>query len=238
MDLYSSLAIIILAALVHASFQLSVSMLTLMSGHSLSAKQSFRKLNDLTASFVLGAGLITMLLVSSTAWTLLRITNGEVSGYVWAIACGILLGTAISVWLFYYRRGKGTTLWIPRDFAEYLTNRTKKTRSTGEAFGLGISSVLGEILFIAAPVIITSLALIQMTPAWQLAGSFIYLLISISPLLTIRILIGGGFSLSKIQRWREKNKYFLQFTAGAGLIILSFFVYASEIIQVSLGGLL
>lgn len=238
MDLYSSLAIIILASLVHASFQLSVSMLTLMSGHSLSIKQSFKKLNDLTASFVLGAGIITMLLVSSTAWMFLRITNGEVSGYIWAIACGILLGTAMSVWLFYYRRGKGTTLWIPRDFAEYLTNRTKKTRSIGEAFGLGVSSVLGEILFIAAPVITASLALIQMTPSWQLAGSFIYLIISILPLLIIRILIGGGLSLSKIQRWREKNKYFLQFTAGAGLIILSFFVYASEIIQVSLGGFL
>jgi len=64
----------------------------------------------------------------------------------------------------------------------------------------------------------------------QVAGVLIYTLISVAPLLIVLFLVGGGYSLSKIQKWREKNKYFLQFIAGLGLIIASFFVYANEII--------
>jgi len=65
----------------------------------------------------------------------MQIFQGVIPEYLWSIVCGILLGLAIAVWLFYYRREKGTSLWIPRDFAEYLTNRTKSTKTIAEAFG-------------------------------------------------------------------------------------------------------
>jgi len=230
MNSLQSLSIILLAALIHASFQLSVSVLTLISGHSLSAKYSHKRTLSLSSSFILGVILMIFLLLSSLSWIIMQFFQGVVQEYVWAVVCGMLLGLAIAVWLFYYRREKGTSLWIPRDFAEYLTNRTKATKTIAEAFGLGLSSVLGEILFIIGPLLITTLVLTKLSNNMQIVGVLIYTLVSTMPLLIVWLLVDGGYSLSKIQKWREKNKYFLQFIAGLGLIIASFFIYANEIV--------
>jgi len=235
MDILSSLAIVSLAALIHASFQLSVSVLTLLSGHSIGAKHSQARLLRLTTSFVFGAGLMTVLLLSFFSLVLLHVFGANTPQVVWAAGCGLLVGVAISVWLFYYRREKGTTLWIPRGAADYLTQRTKSTKLSAEAFGLGLSSVIGEILFIIAPLLMAALVLIQLPPVWQLVGIAIYVLVSLLSLLIVWVLIGSGHNLGKIQNWRESNKYFLQFAAGTGLIVLSFFVYVTEILGSTVG---
>ena len=62
-DIYGSFAIILLAALTHASFQLSVSVLTLLSGHALGRKTAHMRLLRLTGGFILGAGVMTVLLI-------------------------------------------------------------------------------------------------------------------------------------------------------------------------------
>lgn len=230
MDIPSSLAIVALAALIHASFQLSVSVLTLLGGHAIGAKRSQAKLLRLTTSFVIGAGIMTVLLLSFVSLVLLSVYGTDTPQIVWAAGCGLLVGVAISIWLFYYRREKGTTLWIPRGVAAYLTERTKSTKLSAEAFGLGLSSVIGEILFIIAPIAISALVLVQLPAMWQLVGIGIYTIISTMSLVIVWALIGSGHTLGRIQQWRESNKYFLQFAAGAGLIVLVFFVYVSEIV--------
>lgn len=230
MDIPSSIAIVSLAALIHASFQLSVSVLTLLGGHSIGAKHSQARLLRLTTSFVIGAGIMTMLLLSFVSLALLNVFGNNTPQVVWAAGCGLLFGVAISVWLFYYRREKGTVLWIPRAITSYLNDRTKSTKLSAEAFGLGLSSVIGEILFIIAPLTVAALVLIQLPPIWQLLGIVIYTIISLLSLIIVWGLIGSGHNLGKIQKWRESNKYFLQFTAGSGLVILGFFVYVTEIL--------
>jgi divalent metal cation (Fe/Co/Zn/Cd) transporter len=235
MDIPSSLAIVALAALIHASFQLSVSVLTLLSGHAIGSKRTHARLLRLTTSFVLGVGVMTVLLLSFISLVLLHLYGNETPQVVWAAGCGILFGIALSVWLFYYRREKGTILWIPRGVADHLNHRSKVTKLSAEAFGLGLSSVLGELLFIIAPLIVASLVLIQLPAMWQLAGIGIYSVISMLSLVIVWVLIGSGHNLGHIQRWREKNKYFLQFSAGAGLIVLGFFVYVTEILGSSIG---
>lgn len=235
MDIPSSIAIVSLAALIHASFQLSVSVLTLLSGHSIGAKHSQARLFRLTTSFVLGAGVMTMLLLSFVSLVLLHVFGENTPQIVWAASCGLLIGVAISIWLFYYRREKGTVLWIPRSITSYLNERTKSTKLSAEAFGLGLSSVIGEILFIIAPLVMAALVLIQLPPMWQLLGIVVYTLISLLSLIIVWILIGSGHNLGKIQKWRESNKYFLQFAAGAGLFVLVFFVYVTEILGSTVG---
>ncbi|MFZ2125866.1 MAG: hypothetical protein WA087_04085 [Candidatus Saccharimonadales bacterium] len=230
MGVPNSLAAIFLAALIHASFQLSVSVLTLLSGHTIGSKRSQAKLLSLTSSFVIGAGVMTMLLLSFISLVLFDFFGPVAPQIVWAIGCGILLGVAIAIWIFYYRREKGTVLWIPRGVAMYLTKRTKSTKMSAEAFALGLMSVIGELLFIVAPLIISALVLTQLPTIWQLTGIAMYTIISMLSLIVVWVLIGSGHTLGCIQKWREDNKHFLQFVAGAGLIILSFFVYASEIV--------
>jgi len=230
MGIAISLAIIVLAALTHASFQLSVSVLTMLSAHTIGSKKSRGRLLHLTSSFVLGAGIMTILLLSFTSFLLINLFGNYAPQVVWAIACGLTVGVAISVWIFYYRRAKGTMLWIPRSIARYLADRTEATKIGAEAFSLGLVSVIGELIFIVAPLLISALVIIQLPPAWQLIATIIYTIISMLSLLIVWIGISGGHSLSRIQKWRETNKHFLQFAAGAGLIVLGSFVYVNEIV--------
>ncbi len=235
MDIPSSLAVIALAALIHASFQLSVSVLTLLSGHSIGAKHSHARLFRLTTSFVFGAGIMTALLLSSISLTLQNLFIFRTPQIIWAASCGLSIGVAISIWFFYYRHEKGTSLWIPKSMSNYLNNRTKSTKLSAEAFGLGLSSILGEILFVIAPLLMAALVLVQLPYIWQLVGIVVYTLVSLLSLLIVWVLVGSGHNLSKIQKWRESNKYFLQFASGLGLLVLVFFVYVTEILGYLVG---
>lgn len=239
-DLASSLAIVLLAAACHASFQLSISMLTLLSGHALGRKTAHLRLMRLVGSFILGAGVMTVLLLSLVAFVLDVLLPPQTPLEVWAAYAGGVVGVGVSVWLFYFRREQGTTLWIPRGFARFLGDRAKATKNSAEAFGLGLTSVISELLFAFAPLAIAALVLVQLSPKWQLVGILLYAGISLLPLLIVGLLIGGGHKLSRIQQWREANKNFLQFAAGSGLIILGGYVYVervlSTVVASSLGG--
>lgn len=226
-----SFAIIAFAALIHASFQLSVSMLTLLSSHAIGKKTRHAKLLRLTNGFFLGVAVMTMLALSFVALVFQNSFGSKIPLVVWAVGCGLLLGLGIAVWAFYYRREEGTTLWIPRGFARYLSDRTKATSHTAEAFGLGLSSVLGELIFIVAPLVVTALILVKLQPVWQLVGILTYTIISLLPLAVVNGLIGSGHKISGIQKWREDNKRFMQFVAGGGLLVLGFYVYVDQVVS-------
>lgn len=230
MDIPSSLAIVTLAALIHASFQLSVSVLTLLSSHAIGAKKPHPKIARLTFSFVAGAGVMTLLSLSFVSLVFLHVFGPSTPQWVWAIACGLLIGVGLAVWFFYYRKERGTTLWIPRGMARHLSDRSKATEHSAEAFSLGLTSVISELLFIVAPMVISALVLVQLEGQWQLLGILIYAVVSLLPLISVWILIGSGHKISEIQKWRESNKRFLQFSAGGALTILGFFVYVCKIL--------
>ncbi len=230
MELLTSLVIVSVAALIHASFQLSISMLTLLSSHTIGSKRSHSHLLRLTNAFVAGVGVMTILLVSFTALVASNVFGTKIPSLAWVVLCGLLFGLGVSVWLFYYRKQGGTSLWVPRDVAKYLHDRTKATKNSGEAFGLGLSSVVAELLFVLAPVAVGAFALVSVPPLWQLVGIALYGLISLLPLLVVNGLIGSGRKLSQIQKWREDNKLFLQFIAGTGLFILGFYLYVAEVL--------
>lgn len=224
---------IALAATIHASFQLSISTLTLMSGHSLGIQQSHQKLVSLVISFVLGVIFMTFLLLTSGIYMANTIIYyGILQIVLWATACSALIIIGVAVWLFYFRPGKGTILWIPRFMAEYLTRRCSKTKSNGEAFSLGISSVVGEIIFLLAPIVVSILFIINMPIALQISGVALYILISVLPLVVVCILVNKQNKLSRIQKWREENKRFIQFMTGSIMLAVGFFVYASEVLAV------
>ncbi len=230
MDIITSLIIVAVAGLAHASFQLSVSMFTLLSSHTIGKKRSFARLLTLTNAFIFGVGVMTLLLLCSLALSVNYIGDLRDSVFAWAAGCGLLLGVGVSVAFFYYRREQGTTLWVPRGVARYLGERTKATKHSAEAFGLGLSSVIGELLFTIAPLAIASLIIVRLDTAWQLAAIGIYLLTSMLGLLIVSGMVGAGHSLSKIQKWRESNKTFLQFTAGGLLVALGIYVYVDRVI--------
>lgn len=225
----SSLAIIAFAALIHASFQLSVSVLTLLSGHAIGRKTAHTKLLRLTSGFVFGVGVMTVLLLTFSAFVLQHVLGDHTPPIVWAVACGLLFGLGVSVWAFYYRRETGTSLWLPRGMARFLSDRSKATQRSAESFSLGLASVAAELLFVIAPIIISALVLIRLEPFWQLVGISVYGFFSLLTVLIVWVLVSSGHKLSNIQKWREDNKKFLQFAAGSGLLILGFYVYVTEV---------
>lgn len=236
MDIFSSLAILGLAALVHASFQVSVSVLTLMSGHAIGTKKSKAKVFRLTTAYTAGAGIMSLLLLALTVLICIHLFPTGIPLSAWTIASGIALGIGVAIWLFYYRhQKKGTELWIPRSFAHHLTERSKATKQSVEAFSLGLVTVIAELIFIIPSLILAAFTLLQLDGAWQLAGIALYTAISLLGLVVVWMLVGSGHSISKIQKWRESNKKFLQFSAGSALIILGFFIYVGHVLSTGVG---
>lgn len=222
-----AISIVCFAALIHASFQLSISTLTLMSGHTIGFGRTHARLMSLLGGFNFGVATMTILLICTLGFILQQTIGTSIPPVAWAGVCGILFGVGLAVWLFYYRKDKGTTLWVPRHIANFLASRSKHTKSTAEAFALGLSTVLGELLFIIAPLGVAVLAILPLDPQLQLIAILLYTIISLAPLALVTILVSGGHKLSSIQKWRETNKHFLQFSAGSALCVLGFYLYVN-----------
>jgi hypothetical protein len=176
---------------------------------------------------------MTALSVSFLGYVGSQLFRHDVPTLAWAVVCGLMIGLGIAVWAFYYRRQKGTSLWIPRSFARFLTDRTKATKSSAESFSLGLVSVISEGIFIIAPASAAALVLINFPAPVQLAGVALYTVTASLSLFIVIVLIGGGHKLSRIQKWREDNKRFLQFAAGSALLVLGFFLYANTVVVAS-----
>ena len=226
----SPIFVIAFAGLLHASFQLGVALLTLLSGHSLGINRSFRKLMRLNVAYLFGASVITILIFSALAYFALLGIGSNIQT-AWLLAGLINIVTGVSVMIFYYRRAKGTGLWIPDSMAKYLSKRVKKTDHTGEAFTLGAGSVLAETPFLIGPFAVAVLYTLTLEGAQlQFLSLVTYSLIALAPLVAIVALVGSGRKISHIQKWREENKLFLQYCAGCGLVILGAFVLVDKFI--------
>ncbi len=236
MDTFTAIAIITLAALMHASFQLSVSMITLLSGHSAGSKRSPQRTTALVFSFLAGTMTMTALLVSFIAYLASTSFGSKMPPMLWAGVSGLMIGLGVAIWAFYYRHQRGTTLWIPRGMARFLLERTKATTWLAESYSLGLVSVIGELLFVLAPTIAAALALLSLPRYLQIPCLLLYVVIASGGTLLVAVLSSAGHSISKIQRWRETNKRFLQFIAGCGFLILGAFIYANIVAVAAVAG--
>ena len=242
MEIWMILLVVILAAMVQASFHLSISVLTLLSGHTLSKNKSHLQLTKLSMSLVFGSVFSTILVFSTFAYFAGIFYNIAFSKVAWAVLSGILVASGISTWIFYYRRGEdaqnGTELWVPRSMAKFLNERASKTVHSAEAFSLGAVSVISEILFYFASLAISAILASRVSPAFQFSILAIYVFISNLPIFSIACMISGGHPISEIQAWRNRNKRFMQFSAGLGMIILAFIagnvIFVPEFLGVSL----
>jgi cytochrome c biogenesis protein CcdA len=231
MSIWPMLAIIFFAALLHASFQLGVSLLTMLSSHGLGGRRSHNNLLKLDIAYIAGVGFLTTMIFAALAYISLIIATPREPVIWWIILASLNVAIGLAVTMFYYRKGKGTELWLPRRFAEYLSTRTKKTTHSAEAFGLGMASVASESMFIIGPLCVAALYSVRYEPIYQLTGLVLYVIVALMPLLVITVMVGAGHKISTLQRWRERNKRFLQYTAGSGLIILGLYIFIAEVIS-------
>ena len=226
------LILVVGALFVHACYQLGVSVLTHMSAHTLSRKASVKRLAWLGGSYSVGAIVATtLLLVALVSLPLLapEANRSRAAELFSALVIGLvpLVGLATVFW--YYRRGDGTQLWLPRPVAGYLLERSRKTKRGFEAFLLGAGTVVGELPFIVAPMLIVGLLISTQPSALWLPLSLLYAVLACLPLLVVTGYLTSGHSVARVQRWREKSKVFLQWTSGLALILLTIFLTALQV---------
>ena len=227
MNTLTAFCVIALAALIHASFQLGVSMVTLLSGHSIGKKLAATRTLRLVGAFLLGTLVMTALIISTLTYIAGILFPHQIPTLAWAVLTGAMVAIGLIVWICYYRRGPGTLLWVPRSLARFLSQRIHATRISAEAFSLGLTSVITEILFIITPAIAAALAVVSLPTNLQLLGAALYVAVASLGMLFVTVFIGSGHSISRLQQWREANKRFLQFAGGGALIVLAFYLYAN-----------
>jgi len=230
LDALGPYALVIVAGLfAHACFQLSASMLTLLGSHAIGAGKRHSTVLKLSLSYGLGAFVATLGLLASLTYFFTSVVPVNQTSIAWIIVCALVVLVGWIVLLTYYRRGKGTQLWLPRSFIEFASSRAKKTKNVFESFSLGLTMVIAELPFLIAPLAVAASVLSGEPNLERTIGIFAYAVAACLPLLVITLLIGGGHKISTIQRWREQNKQFLQWTSGLTLILIGVYLFAINI---------
>lgn len=215
--------ILVGAVFVHACFQLSVSVLTLLSSHTIGRRLSNTRLLNLNFWYILGVfaatALLTLGAISALHWGMTYAENVTVLATLSAIPL-----VALMIVLFYYRQGRGTQLWLPRPAAEYVTTRAKRTKSSVEAFGLGVTTTFTELPFAIAPIAIVAFAFQEFASNLWLYFAVSYAAAICLPLIFVAFYLSSGHKVSSVQRWREDAKHFLKYSSAGALLLLTVYI--------------
>lgn len=222
--------IVVLAGLIHAMFQLGVGTLLLLYHASL-GKHIKRKAGELVTNYIFGNGFLSLLLVSGAAFFIYTIFNGPMNPAMLTVVVGILVALAVSVWIFYYRwKSKTTELWLPKPVGKFINKRANLTDNNVEAFGLGMVACFAELPFTAALLAAAANSVLSVPEGLRIFLVTVYALLSVSPMIAMRVAITNGQTVVDIQRWRMKNKNFLRVWSGVAFAVLAFFLLAFKVI--------
>lgn len=220
---------VFLAAVIHATLQLSLGALLLLYHASL-GKHVQKKTRFLVDSYTSGIGTWVFLSLATTIFILDRYFGKPLYIEELVIVVGMLVALAIAAWSFYYRRGKSTELWLPRSMARYIDKRAKLTNSNTEAFLLGMLTSLAEMPFTIVLFVVTANSIMALPAIYQLLAVAIYTIITMIPMVVLRLAIRKGQTVVDIQRWRVKHKLFFRVLTGAGFLVLGCFLFTFEVL--------
>ena len=223
-------ATICLTALTQASLQLSFGALILLYNASL-GRHKKKRTRYLTRSYVLGVASISFLVLSSFAFLISIFTGNGLPLPVLFVVAGVLIASSLVMQFLYFRKGKNTELWLPRNISRYIARRAKKSDDAIETFSLGMLSSLVEFPLSIALYLIAANAITRMSAGMQLVGLLVYTLLACSPLLYLKLKIRSGKNALEMQAWRRKNKSFLKTIACGNFLTLAFFLIGFWIIQ-------
>lgn len=230
MDILVPYAEVILAAMVHATLQMSLGSLLLL--YHASIKQHVAKrTRQLVSNYIAGIGTLVLLSVTGAAFILERWLGGKLYTEELLIVVGMLVALAIAVWVFYYRFGKSTELWLPRSVARFINQRAKATQSDTEAFALGLLTSFAEWPFALVLMVVAANSALALPVEQQLLAVAIYTVIAILPPMILRGAVRRGRTVVEIQRWRVQHKNFFRILTGVGFVVLSGFLFAFEVMS-------
>lgn len=230
MDMLIPFSEVFLAAVIHATLQLGLGALLLLYHASL-GKHVKKQTRNLVDSYIAGAGMLIFLMVAAVAFLMDRFFGKALYTEELMIVIGMLVALAIAAWAIYYRRGKSTELWLPRTVAKFIDKRAKETNSNTEAFSLGVLTSLAEMPFTLMLFVVAGNSTLELPVMYQPLAVVMYTIITILPLVIMRLAIRRGTTVTDIQRWRVKNKNFLRIITGVGFLVLGAFLFTFEVLQ-------
>ena len=228
MSVLLSVIILVLIVFILDSLQLVPGIFSIFY-HSALGKNTRNKTDDLSLGFIFGTEIFVAIFFATmySVFSFIFLNGGSCNQILLFILAGILFAEGLAFLLFYYRRGKGTALFIPRSIAKNISNKTIKTRS--DAILLGLFAGVPELLFTLPLYIVATIALLNVPNFSACLVIISYILLTTIPLFIIRTAYRAGRNLAEIERFRIKIKPFIRI-----LIPLAYFAIASIIIQIGL----
>lgn len=222
------IGIVLLSALTYASLQVNLGCFLLLY-HASMGKNIHAKTRTLATSYLAGVSLFVFLCLFAASFLISFYFGGSLA--LWGIAAlsGTLVALSLLMWLVYYRFGGATELWLPHSVKTFLHTRAKATKNPVESFSLGMASCFADLPFSLVLFLVAANSLLALSSEYQFIGACLFIVISILPLLALRLFIRKGSSLVSVQRWRTKNKVFLRLLSGALFLCLGIFIFMFEV---------
>ena len=219
------IATIVLAGLVQASLQLSLGGLILLY-HASMGHHRRRKTRFLAKNYLIGEAVISFLMVCALGFVVSTVFTGALKTEYLMISVGVFLASALVMWFFYYRRGHNTELWLPRSFTRFINRRAKATNDNIEAFSLGMLSSFAEMPLSIALYFVVANCVLSMSAQYQIFAILGYTLMSVFPLIILKLRVKSGRNVVDFQKARLRNKAYLRIISGSGFAVLAAFVWA------------
>lgn len=229
MSIIISLGIIVFAMLIVASLQLVPGVFLLFYHHAL-GRFSKAKASDFALFFMLGVETISVFLFLSLYYLICIFffdgvnTNNLILNW---IIIGIMLALSLASIFFYYRRGKGTKLFLPRTYATVLNSDAKMVKNRSDAFLLGAFSGTFELIFTLPLYLLSSIEIIKIEsygfPANLLAILFVFA--PLIPLLASYSYFATNFNLADLIKNRFKVKPFIRFILSFSYFMIAILIF-------------
>lgn len=191
--------------------------------HSALGKTTAKKADDMSLSFIIGTEIFTALffVIIYATVAFLALEQSFFSNIFPWIMIGIFFSCAIAAFLFYYRKGKGSELFISRKIAKSFLLRASTAKNRSDTIVLGFLSGVFELPFTLPLYIIVSTELLKNFTTHSYLFIFLYVLSAILPLLITHITFHTGNNLVSIMRSRTKNKLFFKTTISISYILIA-----------------
>lgn len=216
MSVLTSIGILVFAMLILAFLQL-VPGIFLLFTHYASGKYSKLKATDLTTFFILGVETAVVLIFLSLC-TILCVSPAttfiiDSDIFAWIMA-GIFLALSLVIFSFYYRKGRGSKLFISRRLAHEYQAKIPTVKTRSDAFVFGLTALIPELIFTLPLFLIVTTEIMQLgTDCFARAGLIIlFALVTILPLLIFYTFSQHSRNLADFIRFRFKNKTFFRLT--------------------------
>jgi hypothetical protein len=235
MSVFASVGILILAMLIMVLLQLSPGIFLLFS-HYASGKYSRRKASDLSLFFIFGAETCIALVFLSIYFILTALylypIDFQNDFLIWIIA-GIFIAIGLIFPFCYFRKGRGTKLFVTRHLATAFNKKASSAKSRSDAFILGFISTIPELLFTLPIYTLTALEIMELGSNPPLRGLLIlvFILVSIAPLLVTHVFMDFGHNLVEIEKFRVRNKNFTRFFISLIYFLIAILIITFRIVS-------